>query len=259
MSSWKGSCYDESDSGVFRWVLLTIFLLVVSFFAFIWYAQNWQIKDIDINNLPQFIQADFIDLDRIYSISNYRSGIGHDASANGETCRSMRHYFRGQSGDEIYKEKGYDPNMAISIFSPVDGRVLGISGDTSSGKGQQINIKPNNASGFNVRIYNVFIDKGIHFFSKLKAGQKIGGSMGVGEITISYNRIFDPMQFSYFSVMPDDIFVKYQARGIKNREELIITKTYRDAHPLQCEDTSERNFIPSAETDSNYSFVLLSG
>src|SRR5437868_305990 len=45
------------------------------------------------NKVPKIVTANFIDLDRVYAISRYRSGAGHDYSVNGETCRSMKHYF----------------------------------------------------------------------------------------------------------------------------------------------------------------------
>ena len=48
------------------------------------------------DHLPKFIQADFIELDKIESISLFRSGVGHDSTENpsiGETCRSKKHYF----------------------------------------------------------------------------------------------------------------------------------------------------------------------
>src|SRR5437588_666737 len=47
----------------------------------------------DPNHVPKVITANFIDLSRVYDISKYRSGAGHDYSLNGETCRSMKHYF----------------------------------------------------------------------------------------------------------------------------------------------------------------------
>src|SRR6266550_2197475 len=47
---------------------------------------------IDKNNLPKFIQANFIDLDKIFSISKFRSAAGHSFAGGSETCRSMKHY-----------------------------------------------------------------------------------------------------------------------------------------------------------------------
>ena len=49
----------------------------------------------------QFIQADFIDLEKIVAISKFRSGSGHDFSQEtDETCRSMKHYYNVQNSAE---------------------------------------------------------------------------------------------------------------------------------------------------------------
>jgi hypothetical protein len=40
---------------------------------------------------------------------------------------------------------------------------------------------------------------------------------------------------SFFEVMDDSVFTEYQsAAGIGSREELILTKEYRDAFPVDC-------------------------
>src|SRR5438128_12093342 len=86
---------------------------------------------VDRSNLPKFIQADFIDLSRVYSISKFRSGSGHDFSGGGETCRSMKHYFTPQNNVTDPKAQkdanGIPPKpdgkTDIPIYSPVDGTI----------------------------------------------------------------------------------------------------------------------------------------
>lgn len=43
---------------------------------------------------------------------------------------------------------------------------------------------------------------------------------------------------SYFQVMPDAIFARYQARGAQSRDDFILTRAYRDTHPLECRGES---------------------
>lgn len=189
--------------------------------------------------VPQFIQADFIDLSKISAISKFRSGSGHDFSrGSGETCRSMKHYFnvqRPESAEElINKNRGIPPKpdgkTDIPIYSPVDGKIISIESDQF---GEQFYIRPDSHPNFTVRLFHIYplsdIKKGI----KVKAGQKIGviGQYQNTDIAITKGWT---NYFSYFEVMPDDIFAKYQALGIKNRDELIISKADRDANPLQC-------------------------
>jgi hypothetical protein len=57
--------------------------------------------------------------------------------------------------------------------------------------------------------------------------------------------------------MPDNLFVAYQARGVKDRAQLVITKADRDAHPLQC--GSSEQFIKDSSYDYSSDEVHLSG
>jgi hypothetical protein len=63
------------------------------------------------NHLPKFIQADFIELDKIETISLFRSGVGHDSSdapSTGETCRSKKHY----CSPTLEAQGGWEANRA---------------------------------------------------------------------------------------------------------------------------------------------------
>src|SRR3990172_3261597 len=101
------------------------------------------------DSLPQFIEADFIDLDKIYSISKFRSGSGHDFSGNGEKCRSMKHYFNTQDTrekmDAFSQNNGIPPapdgNGDIPIYSPVDGKIVSVAKEQMP-IGVQIYIRP---------------------------------------------------------------------------------------------------------------------
>lgn len=241
-------------------IILGIFLIFV---AIMWFLMGWQLRDIDVNNPPQFIQADFIELDKVAAITKFRSGWGHSYTGNDETCRSMKHEFVWKrlpglseyqkkelalrdSGvvinDEVIAELKrsitHDKNSpTANFYSPVDGKVTEIG--ESSGVGNLIAIKPDKAPGYRVRMYHVWIEPDIKVGSRLKAGQMIGKSyldVGWGDISIRYNYIRGVRVISYFQAIPDNVFEKYKARGVKSRDDLIISKDYRDAHPLRCLD-----------------------
>ncbi|MEK7083321.1 MAG: hypothetical protein AAB972_04045, partial [Patescibacteria group bacterium] len=188
----------------------------------------------------KFIQADFIDLSYINAISKFRSGSGHDFSqGSGETCRSMKHYFNVRRTPEVEQlishNKGIPPapdgKTDISIYSPVDGKIISIESEQMP-IGKQIYIRPDSRPDFIVRLFHIYplsdIKKGV----RVKAGQKIGviGQYQNTDIAIMRGR----KHLSYFEVMPDTIFAKYQALGIKSRKDLIIFKEERDANPLEC-------------------------
>ena len=50
--------------------------------------------DIDNNGVPQFVNTNYMDIEKIYRFSRFRSSVGHDYSDAFEECRSMKHYFQ---------------------------------------------------------------------------------------------------------------------------------------------------------------------
>lgn len=212
-------------------------------------AEIMDVKIIDPENPPKFIQADFVELDKVYNISKFRSGMGHDYSyLSGETCRSMKHYFSSMDATQpVYKYEGLTidkfpaPTVEkdVKIFSPVDG-TLNFS-DPSVSYNQELTVNPDSFPDIRIAFQHVQKAPGVKK-GKVKAGELIGLVLanqsfdlaiqtdvgGDGEKKIGY--------ISYFAAMPDSVFAKYQARGVKSRDDLIITKEYRDAHPFSCHD-----------------------
>lgn len=225
--------------------------------------------NVDLNNPPKFIQANFVDLSKIFSISKFRSGEGHDFSAGDETCRSMKHYFTQQ----------FDPNLKITkdaygktippqpdgvsdvdIVSPVDGTITQIASETFP-VGKQIYIVPDSNPEFTIRLFHVYPVSTLQAGSHVHAAEKIG-VIAKGQGTDVAVQLGDHATnfISYFSVLPDSLFAAFHARGVTSRDELIITKEYRDAHPLQCGDAqSKESFVYPADYDATQDDVHLSG
>lgn len=245
-------------------IILAIILLGIIFYIVKPPKNNSQNDTALSQNL---IQADFIDLDRIYSISKFRSGSGHDFSqGSDETCRSMKHYFNvlwtREGQNLVDQNNGIPPKPDgkndINIYSPVDGKVASIPSEQMP-IGEQINIEPDSDPSLTIRLFHVYKLEGIKKGSTLKAGQKIGviSQHQNTDIALIRRKGFKTQYLSYFNFMPDSIFAKYQARGVKTRDDLIITKEYRDANPLKC---NGEKFAENYDTDSNSpNFVYLSG
>lgn len=220
-------------------VLVGIILLLGIGFLY-WYFRP-DFKDVDENHLPQFIQADFIDLANIYTISKFRSGIGHDFSGEGtgEKCRSMKHYFEPQGGPEGKDISQFfhqpDPSTSLNVYSPVDGRIMGMK-EENTPIGKQIRIQPTAHSSYAIRLFHVFPTEDIKMFSTVKAGQKIGviGKDQGMDVAVEHVVLGSARFVSYFQIMPDFIFANYQKRGVTSREEFIFTKEQRDLDPLKC-------------------------
>ena len=224
---------------------------------------------VDLNNPPKFIQHDFVDLSKIYEISKFRSNEGHDFSyGTDETCRSLKHYFSPQLPKDFFKNAGGngsdikqklnsqtpDPATGISIYAPFDGQIVQITPETTP-IGEQIYLQPDSNPGFVVRIFHVYKVAGIKEGVKVKSGELIGriNQYQTTDIAVEYgldNKDKKTNYLSYFQVMTDNVFAAYIKRGAKSRNDFIISKEYRDAHPLQCQAGNDSFTVNYQQTES---------
>lgn len=192
-------------------------------------------SNLDENNLPKIVQADFIDLDRINVISKFRSGAGHDFSYGDETCRSMKHYFYSSYPPSRVNPQTYTPKIPyINIYSPVGGVITSI--DTERFPiGKQIHIQPSSQPELTILLFHVYPVETLKVGSKVSTGEKIGiiGADGTTDIAVQVG-MYGGRLFSYFDVMSDQIFQHYKDRGLNSRDDVIISRQYRDQHPLGC-------------------------
>jgi len=183
--------------------------------------------DVDANGIPQFVGVDYIELDKIYQISRFRSGIGHDYSDDFESCRSMKHYFQPNGSVDW---------STVQIFSPVSGTVSIIWEDKVGG--MQVRIKSEEYPAFYFIIFHVNLTNPLNVGDLVTAGQQLGTlSHTMSDIAVGVNM---PGEWiwklvSYFDVMTDSVFQNYQARGLSSRTDAIISKEARDADPLTCD------------------------
>jgi hypothetical protein len=225
------------------WILIILSVPVLAF-VYLFFSTTWgHIIDTDYNNPPIFVTHNFVNLDNFDSISKYRSGVGHDYSGNGETCRSMRHYFGhsaaskevGNGDDKLKAYQGEPTTDAVEIYAPADGWILGISGENTK-VGKQMQFAGKGSKGWIIRLDHMYPAKGIHMLMPVKAGQVIGHIHDGQSIdmTVRYDYRGAPRLASYFKVMADEVFAEYQARGIKTRDQMIIPKEVVDANPWKC-------------------------
>lgn len=214
----------------------------------------------------KFVTADFIDLSKIYTVSKFRSLEGHDFSKGGETCRSMKHYFYPQTTVEgamaVKANNGMPPAPDgvhdIDIYSPVDGTITQIASERMP-VGEQLYIVPDAAKDFTIRLFHVYKSDGIKVGTKVKAGQKIGviSTYSATDISVETSKNY----YSYFDVMTDEVLAKYLARGAKSKDDFILTKEYRDANAVTCNqgNTSDQKFNLPGDYDLEANTVRLSG
>ena len=247
--------------------LLIVAVVVVVIGLLGWMTfQKYSGSNVDTSHPPQFVTADFIDLSKIFSISKFRSLEGHDFSGGGETCRSMKHYFTPQRTEAtmyaVANNHGLLPKpngkTDINIFSPFDGKITRIEAERFP-VGEQIYLVPDSAKHYTVRLFHVFKIDGIKVGVHLSAGQKIGVISPTSDTDVSVEA--GDKFISIFQVMTDKVFSDYQARGAKTRNDFIISREYRDAHPVSCnqDKTGDQKFYLPANYDHNSDEVHLSG
>ena len=180
-------------------------------------------------SIPQFVSHDYIDLDKIEYVSKFRSGSGHDYSDDYETCRSMKHYYHPHSSVSDW--------TSVDIYSPVDGTIV----DLSVSNGTRVTIQSSLNPAYQFIIFHVDILQGIIKGHEVAAGERIGNHANNSTISDIAVRIFtldDGMPkkqlISYFDVMTDSLFSDYQARGLEDRGDVIISAEDRDNDPLNC-------------------------
>lgn len=182
--------------------------------------------DIDKQGIPKFVSINYIEPDKIYRISKFRSSAGHDYSDAYEHCRSMKHYFEPR-GDIDWS--------TVKIFAPVTGTITRVEQEWA---GTKIEIESETYPAFRFSVFHVNLSVQRNVGDKITAGQQLGthiGSQTLSDISVIVN---DPLKqgrmVSYFEVMTETLFQTYMNRGISSREDLIISKETRDANPLTC-------------------------
>jgi hypothetical protein len=178
--------------------------------------------DVDANGIPKFVKVDYIELEKIYRISKFRSSEGHDYWDDFEKCRSMKHYFQPKD------------TVSIKIFSPVKGTVSKVDSEWA---GIQVRIKSESYPAFYFIIFHINLINPLNVGDNITAGQQLGthfSSQTYSDIAVGVNTPKGWKLVSYFDVMTDSLFQTYQARGLSSRNDVIISKEARDVDTLTC-------------------------
>ncbi len=187
--------------------------------------------DVNAQGIPLLVQSDYIDLSRITAISRFRSGMGHDYSDDFEHCRSMKHYF--------IIDPAVDGSQ-VGIFAPVTGTIANEFAESTPGSGTQVWITPTNYPAFTFILFHVNVTNALPIGAAVTHGEPIGlfggepGGVTASDIAVQVQTPGGRQLLSYFDMMSAQVFANYQARGVTNAAEMIITAAERDADPLDC-------------------------
>ena len=198
--------------------------------------------DLDALGVPQFVTADFVDLDQIERVSRYRSGFGHHYGDGSEPCRSMKHYYNPFAN--------LRENNTVPVYSPVDGYIINLMDEGHGFSGglinQQVHIRPDAQPAFTFVIFHVdLLSQAVAPGQPVRAGELLGwGRLYYPDlnehatsldIAVWVSTPAGPRVVSYFQTLTEAVFASYQARGASAREDFIIPRAERDLSPLVCE------------------------
>jgi hypothetical protein len=175
--------------------------------------------------IPEFVRVNYIDVDTIYQISKFRSGIGHDYSDDFESCRSMKHYFQPKADVDW---------SSLEVFSPVTGTVSRMFDEWA---GTQVHIRSEEYPSFVFMIFHIDLSTELSVGDSVTAGQQLGthiGAQTLSDIAVGTTVGTSFKLVSYFDVLADEAFQEFQARGMNSRDDAIISEEARDADPLTC-------------------------
>jgi hypothetical protein len=122
----------------------------------------------------------------------------------------------------------------IRIVAPFKGTVWRVEEEWA---GTQVQIRSAMHSSYVAIIFHVKLQKPLAVGDSIAAGQVLGshiGSQTMSDIAIGMMAQNQWRLVSYFEVMSDSIFARYQSRGITRRSDAIISKAARDADTLRC-------------------------
>lgn len=194
-----------------------------------------------LDTLPK-IAANPIHLTDIKKISRYRSPAGHNYNDASESCRSMKHYFEPISSAD----------QTTEIYAPFRARVLAIYNDDGpigddEINNQHITLQPLDQPAIQFEIFHTELTSPIMIGSVVEAGTLLGwadlsrnGGMGSDfDFAVHVNTVDGVRTVSMFDLLTDGAFAEYVVwSGLNSRDQFKISKTLRNANPLQCANDS---------------------
>lgn len=207
-------------------------------------ASYGDVYDVDKYGLPKFVNQNYIELSKVFGISKFRSGAGHDFSDSFETCRSMKHYFYNLTNWE--GAVGPKPDLTVGypkIYAPVTGVVTEVHPEWY---GHQVRIRSNEYPAFVFIIFHVRLARDLVAGDSVTEGEEIGGEGP--DIAVEVNTPIGRKMVSFLDIITDDVFKEFQGRGVRTRSDAIISREARDLDPLTCDEN--HNFVPNDDYPS---------
>ena len=194
-------------------------------------------ETLSFDALPK-IARNPVNLTDMNRISRFRSSAGHNYSDPSETCRSMKHYFEPRN----------NTNQTTEIYAPFRAVVVAVYNDDgpvgdNEINNQHITLQPVDYPAVQLAIFHTELAGPLTIGSIVEAGALLGwadlnrnGQISSDfDFAVHINTEAGFRAISIFDIMTDDTFNEYSVwSGLNSRDDFKISKSDRDANPLQC-------------------------
>ena len=204
------------------------------------------------------ITANPIDADKVFAVSQFRSGAGHDYSYgawDGETCRSMKHYFNfgqnQQNGMPIRSTPG-PGETNINIYAPFDGKIIANRAEHTP-IGTQVHIASSKNPSYYVRLFHIDLSPSLKVGSAVKSGQLVGTIGPKDGMDVAYEANYKAGKVVYLSIfdyMTPEAFAPYAKLGFKP-SDFVLSRAQADAKGYQCNGEQFVNAQRGVNTDGS--------
>ena len=224
-----------------KWLAVAaIPLILVIILALIFLKFMNPIFSFDSTKVPS-ITDNPVQLDQIFAISYFRSNAGHDYSYgawDGETCRSMKHYFNfsqsQQNGRPLRSTPGPGESN-INIYAPFDGKIIANRSEHTP-IGTQVHIASNQNLSYYVRLFHIDLLPSLKVGDKVKSGQLVGTIGPKDGMDVSYEANYKFGKVVYLSIfdrMTTRAFAPYAKLGFRPGD-FVLSRQGADAKGYQC-------------------------
>ncbi|OLS12304.1 MAG: hypothetical protein RBG13Loki_4081 [Promethearchaeota archaeon CR_4] len=214
-------------------IILIIVIVFGASFPF-WISPLVESIQYDFRYGDGIIKANLCDVDKVNMTSKFRSCAGHPypRSQDPMSTSSEKHYIA------LKYQYFEDAAVDVKLYAIWDGTIEAITNDTGTIQvGKQIHLS---SAGWTAVYMHVDPLPSLQIGQRVMAGELIGYcdvpyppmNYTSFDICIHRHRAFSDPGYSYFELMPDDIFAPWAARGA-TKAALVIPADVRTKNPCQ--------------------------
>ena len=231
---------QNGESGFHLIIIPIVLVAILAVFAVVFFKKMNPLTSFDASKIPT-ITANPIDADKVFAVSQFRSSAGHDYSYgawDGETCRSMKHYFnfgQNQVNNMPVRSTPGPGESNINIYAPFDGKITENQQERTP-IGTQVHIASAKDSHYYVKLFHIDLLPSLKVGSKVTSGQLVGtiGPKDGTDVAYEANyKLGKTIYLSVFDYMTPEAFAPYAKLGHK-AGDFVLSRADADAKGYKC-------------------------